>query len=136
MFALGPRPWRPEAELEGALDRGDLRYAMALAEELRRERGWPIALGLAWRGNELMVSVRGSVRTYQLSNGGLTGAHIVVGGLPTGRHQNDAILPMPNGDVLLGVLAIGPRSDSRYYYLPQEVALLRQVADKLAAESA
>ncbi len=65
--------------------------------------GLPIALGLAWRGNELVVSVRGSVRSYQLSNGGLTGGHVVVGGLPTGRHQNDAILPMPNGDVLLGV---------------------------------
>ena len=65
--------------------------------------GLPIALGLAWRGNELIVSVRGSVRSYQLSNGALTGGHVVVGGLPTGRHQNDAILPMPNGDVLLGV---------------------------------
>jgi len=65
--------------------------------------GLPIALGLAFRGNELIVSVRGSVRSYQLSNGALTGGHVVVGGLPTGRHQNDAILPMPNGDVLLGV---------------------------------
>jgi len=65
--------------------------------------GLPIALGLAWRGSELIVSVRGSVRSYQLSNGGLTAGHVVVGGLPTGRHQNDAILPMPNGDILLGV---------------------------------
>jgi len=65
--------------------------------------GLPTALGLAWRGNELIVSVRGSVRTYQLSNGGLSGGHIVVANLPTGRHQNDAILPMPNGDFLLGV---------------------------------
>ena len=65
--------------------------------------GLPIALGLAWRGNELIVSVRGSVRSYQLSNGALTGGHPVVCCLPTGRHQNDAILPMPNGDVLLGV---------------------------------
>ena len=65
--------------------------------------GLPIALGLAWRGNQLMVSVQGSVRTYQLSNGGLSGARVVVSGLPTGRHQNDAVLPMPNGDILLGV---------------------------------
>jgi glucose/arabinose dehydrogenase len=65
--------------------------------------GLPIALGLAWRGNELIVSVRGSLITYQLGNGALTGAHVVVGGIPTGRHQNDAILPMPNGDLLLGV---------------------------------
>jgi glucose/arabinose dehydrogenase len=65
--------------------------------------GLPIALGLAWRGNELIVSVRGSLRSYQLSNGGLSGGRVVVAGLPTGRHQNDAVLPMPNGDVLLGL---------------------------------
>ena len=65
--------------------------------------GLPTALGVAFRGNLLIVSVRGSVRTYQLSNGGLSGGRVVVGGLPTGRHQNDAILPMPNGDFLLGV---------------------------------
>jgi glucose/arabinose dehydrogenase len=65
--------------------------------------GLPIALGLAWRGNDLFVSVRGSIRSYQLSNGGLTGGGVVVGGLPTGRHQNDAILALPNGDYLVGV---------------------------------
>ena len=61
------------------------------------------SLGMAWQGNNLYVSVRGSVRRYQLSNGGLTGGGIVVSGLPVGRHQNDWILPMPNGDFLLGV---------------------------------
>jgi hypothetical protein len=35
--------------LEGALDRGDLRYAMTLAEELRIERGKPISVELAAR---------------------------------------------------------------------------------------
>jgi hypothetical protein len=49
MFAMGPRPWRPAAELEGALNRGDLRYAMRLAEELRIERGRPISVELAAR---------------------------------------------------------------------------------------
>ena len=62
MFALGPRPWRPEAELEGALDRGDLRYAMALAEEVRRERGRPIGLDLAARFLPLIA--RESPREY------------------------------------------------------------------------
>ena len=62
MFALGPRPWRPEAELEGALDRGDLHYAMALAEELRRERGRPIGLALAARFLPLIA--RESPREY------------------------------------------------------------------------
>jgi len=65
--------------------------------------GLPIALGLAFRGSELIVSVRGSLRSYQLSNGRLSGGHVVVAGLPVGRHQNDAVLPMPNGDVLLGL---------------------------------
>ena len=46
---MGPRPWNPAVELEGALDRGDLRYAMSLAEELRLERGKPISLELAAR---------------------------------------------------------------------------------------
>ena len=46
---MGPRPWRPGAELEQALERGDLRYAVALAEEVRVERGKPIELGTAAR---------------------------------------------------------------------------------------
>jgi len=65
--------------------------------------GLPIALGLAWRGNELFVSVRGSIRRYVLSGGGLSGGGAVVSGLPANRHQNDAIVLMPNGDFLLGV---------------------------------
>jgi glucose/arabinose dehydrogenase len=65
--------------------------------------GLPTALGLAWRDNNLYLSVRGSVRAYQLTNGALSGRGTVVGGLPVGRHQNDWILPMPNGDFLLGV---------------------------------
>ena len=36
-------------ELEAALGRGELRYAMALAEELRIEQGRPISLDLAAR---------------------------------------------------------------------------------------
>lgn len=46
---MGPRPWRPAAELEQALERGDLRFAVALAEELRVERGQPIELATAAR---------------------------------------------------------------------------------------
>jgi hypothetical protein len=44
---MTPRPWKPAAELQAALDRGDLRYAMSLADELRLERGKPISLEIA-----------------------------------------------------------------------------------------
>jgi hypothetical protein len=46
---MGPRPWRPAAELEKALERGDLRFAVTLAEEVRMERGRPIELATAAR---------------------------------------------------------------------------------------
>jgi hypothetical protein len=62
MFDMGPRPWRPAAELEGALERGDLRFATALAEELRIERGKPISLDLAVRFLPLIA--RESPREY------------------------------------------------------------------------
>lgn len=65
--------------------------------------GLPTTLGLAWRGNDLFVSVRGAVRGFQLTGAALTGGGAVVSGLPTGRHQNDNPLLMPNGDFLLGV---------------------------------
>ena len=44
-----PRRWRAAAEVDAALDRGDLRYAISLAEELRIERGKPIPLDTASR---------------------------------------------------------------------------------------
>jgi hypothetical protein len=46
---MGPRPWKPAKELDAALERGDLRYAMSLAEELRIERREPISLEHAAR---------------------------------------------------------------------------------------
>ncbi len=46
---MGPRPWRPASELDAALGRGDLRFAVALAEEVRLERGEPIDLATAAR---------------------------------------------------------------------------------------
>lgn len=46
---MGPRPWKPAAELDAALDRGDLRYAVTLAEEVRTDRGAPIELETAAR---------------------------------------------------------------------------------------
>jgi hypothetical protein len=46
---MGPRPWKPAAELDAALERGELRFAVALAEEVRIERGRPIDLETALR---------------------------------------------------------------------------------------
>jgi glucose/arabinose dehydrogenase len=88
--------------------------------------GLPVALGLAWRANSLFVSVRGSVRAYQLNNGALSGGGAVVQGLPTGRHQNDWILPMPNGDYLLGV---GSTCDVCNESDPRSAAVLRYHSD-------
>ncbi len=59
---MTPRPWRPAGELEKALDRGDLRYAVALAEELRLERGRPIELATAARFLPLIAAA--SPREY------------------------------------------------------------------------
>jgi hypothetical protein len=44
---MGPRPWKPDVELAGALDRGDLRYAVSLAAEVSERR--PIDLATALR---------------------------------------------------------------------------------------
>jgi len=59
---MGPRPWKPAAELDAALERGDLRYAITLADELRIEQGRPIGLDLAARFLPLIA--RESPREY------------------------------------------------------------------------
>jgi hypothetical protein len=59
---MAPRPWRPAAELDAALDRGDLRYAIALADELRAARGRPVQLDTATRFLPLIA--RESPREY------------------------------------------------------------------------
>jgi hypothetical protein len=47
---MGPRPWKPASELKGALERGDLRFAVTLAREVTEDRhGRPIDLDLALR---------------------------------------------------------------------------------------
>jgi hypothetical protein len=43
------RPWNPAAELEGALQRGDLEYAITLATEIATARGRPVDLATALR---------------------------------------------------------------------------------------
>jgi hypothetical protein len=59
---MGPRPWKPADELNGALERGNLRYAISLAEELRIEQRKPIPLETASRFLPLIA--RESPREY------------------------------------------------------------------------
>jgi hypothetical protein len=47
MFALGQSPYRPVRELEGAIARGELDFALAHAKEVARDRRRPIDLELA-----------------------------------------------------------------------------------------
>ena len=46
---MTPRPYRPAAELEAALDRGELELAMGLAREVAEDRHKPVELGVALR---------------------------------------------------------------------------------------
>ena len=90
--------------------------------------GLPIPLGLAWRGDDLYVSVRGGVRAYHLTNGALSGGGTGVRGLvpAVSRHQNDWIVSMPNGDFLLG---LGSTCDVCNEADPRSASVLRFHAD-------
>ncbi|MDQ6811535.1 MAG: hypothetical protein M3Z95_06525 [Actinomycetota bacterium] len=44
---MTPRPYRPVRELEGAIERGELDFALALAREVTLQRGRPLDLQLA-----------------------------------------------------------------------------------------
>jgi hypothetical protein len=43
------RPWKPAVELDGALERGDLEYAITLAAEVAEDQGRPLDLATALR---------------------------------------------------------------------------------------
>jgi glucose/arabinose dehydrogenase len=50
-------------------------------------------LGLAWHGRTLYVSTKGRIESLALTRGGrLTARHVVVSGLPEGRHQQDNVV--------------------------------------------
>jgi hypothetical protein len=55
---MAPRPYRPLVELEAALARGELDFAIALAAELSSERRRPIDLDLALRFLPLLAAQR------------------------------------------------------------------------------
>jgi hypothetical protein len=55
---MTPRPYRPLVELDAALERGELDFAVGLAAELSQERRRPIDLDLALRFLPLMALQR------------------------------------------------------------------------------
>jgi hypothetical protein len=55
---MAPRPYRPARELEGAIERGELDFAIALAHEVAQEWGRPIDLDLALRLLALVATQR------------------------------------------------------------------------------
>jgi hypothetical protein len=55
---MGPRPFRPAEELDGAIQRGDLEFAITLALEISSESHRPIDLDTALRFLPLVASQR------------------------------------------------------------------------------
>jgi hypothetical protein len=55
---MNARPWKPAVELDGALERGDLDYAITLAAEVAHDHGRPVDLGTALRFLPAVASQR------------------------------------------------------------------------------
>jgi hypothetical protein len=55
---MGPRPYRPPVELEGAIERGELDFAILLAREVAEDRHRPIDLDHALRMFPLVIAQR------------------------------------------------------------------------------
>ena len=89
-------------------------------------KGLPPSLGLVWRGDELFVSVRGSIVEYRLAKDNLAGGAQVVSGLPGGEHQADNLVMLENGDFLLG---LGSTCDRCAEADPRSATVLRFYAD-------
>jgi hypothetical protein len=58
---MTPRPYRPAAELEAALDRGELELAIGLALEVAEDRHKPVGLTVALRFLPLIAAQRPEV---------------------------------------------------------------------------
>jgi hypothetical protein len=61
---MTPRPYRPAAELEAALERGELELAIGLAREVAEDRQKPVELAVALRFLPLVAAQR--PETYDL----------------------------------------------------------------------
>ena len=65
-------------------------------------RGLRTPLGLAWRGSTLFVSEQGRLERFTLRGGRLVGRHVLVKGLPFGRHQQDNVVLGRDGRLYWG----------------------------------
>jgi glucose/arabinose dehydrogenase len=63
--------------------------------------GLRVPLGLAWIGQRLVVSEEGRLERFDLSGTRLVGRRLLVGGLPYGEHQQDAVV-VRNGRLFVG----------------------------------
>jgi glucose/arabinose dehydrogenase len=84
--------------------------------------GLTVPLGLLWRGQTLYVSESGRVDTLTRAGKRRT----IVSGLPFGLHQQDAIVPGPDGRLYLGS---GSTCDSCRETNPRSAAILSFRAD-------
>jgi glucose/arabinose dehydrogenase len=71
-------------------------HPQVLARKLRTP------LGLVWRGRTLFVSEQGRLERFTLRDGRLVGRHVVVKGLPFGRHQQDNVVLGRDGRLYWG----------------------------------
>lgn len=79
--------------------------------------GLTVPLGLLWRGRTLYVAESGKVEAFRLGGG----RRLVVGGLPFGEHQQDAIVAGPDGRLYLGS---GSTCDACIEHDPRSAAIL------------
>ncbi len=65
-------------------------------------RGFETPLGIAWVDNRLYISSQGRVDSVLVLGGLARDPHVVLRRLPFGRHQQDNIVPGPDGRLYLG----------------------------------
>lgn len=82
----------PDHRLYVAQENGDI-YVQTRHGMDEVASGFAVILGLAWHDRKLYVSSTGEVATLSPSNHFQSWSeHVIVSGLPTGRHQNDGIV--------------------------------------------
>ena len=65
-------------------------------------RGFPEALGIAWKGDRLFVSSKGRLDSLALAGKRLVGRRALLRNLPNGRHQQDNVVVGRDGRLYLG----------------------------------